>query len=105
VPEADQSPPPAPRLRMSGRMPPLLRAPLSDVDYLNTVLCLMLGPVYVVGIATRYQFDGRKIESRLGGEIFRTHPERSCAPTILLFPKGKAVGAWSCPPTPSKCQG
>jgi hypothetical protein len=39
-----------------------------------------------------------------GGEIFRTHPDRSWGPPILLyngyqvFPRGKAAGAWRWPP-------
>jgi hypothetical protein len=53
-----------------------------------------------VGIATRYGLDGPVIESRRGGGIFRTRPDRSWGPPSLLysgyrvFPGGKAVGEW-----------
>ena len=48
-----------------------------------------------VGIATGYGLDGPGIESRWGGEIFRTCRDRSWGPTSLLyngyrvFPGGK----------------
>jgi hypothetical protein len=62
-----------------------------------------------VGIAARYGLDGPGIESRLGGggEIFRTCPDRPWVPPSLLhngylvFPGGRAAGAWRLPPTPS----
>jgi hypothetical protein len=38
-----------------------------------------------VGIATRYGLDGPGIESRGGGEIFRTCPDRPWAPPSLLY--------------------
>ena len=54
-----------------------------------------------VGIATRYGPDGPGIESRCGGEIFRTRPDRPLGgpPGLLyngyrVFPGGKAAGAW-----------
>jgi hypothetical protein len=53
-----------------------------------------------VGIATRYGLDGPGIESRWGGEIFRTCPDRPWGPPSLLykgyrvFPGVKAAGAW-----------
>jgi len=53
-----------------------------------------------VGIATCYGLDGPGIESRWGGEIFRTCPDRPWGPPSLLyneyrvFPGGKATGAW-----------
>ena len=59
-----------------------------------------------VGIATRYGLDGPGIDSRWGGEIFRTRPDRSWGLPCLLyneyrvFPEGKAAGAWRWPPTP-----
>ena len=59
-----------------------------------------------VGISTRYRLDGPGIESRWGGEIFRTRSDRSWGPPSLLyngyrvFPGGKAAGAWSWSPTP-----
>jgi len=58
-----------------------------------------------VGVATRYVLDGAEIESRLG-EILRTRPDRPWSPPSLLyngylvFPGGKAAGAWRWPPTP-----
>jgi hypothetical protein len=53
-----------------------------------------------VGLATRYGLDGPGIESRWGGEIFRTRPDRPWVPRSLLyngsrvFPGGKAAGSW-----------
>ena len=38
-----------------------------------------------VGIATRYGLDGPGIESRLGGEIFRTCAEQPWGPPSLLY--------------------
>jgi hypothetical protein len=52
---------------------------------------------FPVSIATRYGMDGPRIESR-GGEIFRTHPDRSWGPHSLLydgyqvFPRVKRLG-------------
>ena len=37
-----------------------------------------------VGIATRYGLDGPGIESRCGGEIFLTRPDRPWVPSSLL---------------------
>ena len=59
-----------------------------------------------VGIATRYGLDGTGIESRWGGEIFRTSPDRPWVPPSLLyngyrvFPGDKAAGSWRLLPTP-----
>jgi len=53
------------------------------------------GPGSVVGIATGYGLDGPGIESRWGGEIFRTCPDRPWGPPNVLyngyrvFPGGK----------------
>jgi hypothetical protein len=53
-----------------------------------------------VGIATRYGLDGPGIESRGGGEIFRTRPDRPLGPPSLLysgyrvFTRSKETGAW-----------
>ena len=53
------------------------------------------GPGSSVGIATGYGLDGPAIESRWGGEIFRTCPDRPWGPPNLLykgyrvFPRGK----------------
>jgi len=63
-----------------------------------------------VVIATVYRLDGPGIESRWGGEIFRTRPDRPWGPPSLLyngyrvFPRGKAAGAWRWPPTPSSAE-
>ena len=53
------------------------------------------------GMATRYGLDGPGTESRwVGGEIFRTRPDRPWGPPSLLynayrvFLGGKAAGAW-----------
>jgi hypothetical protein len=60
-----------------------------------------------VGIATRYGLEVPVIESRWGGEIFPTRPDRPWGPCSLLyngyrvFPGGKAAWAWRLPPTPS----
>jgi hypothetical protein len=43
-----------------------------------------------VGIATRYGLDGPVIESRWGGENFRTRPDRLWSPPSLLY-KGYQV--------------
>jgi hypothetical protein len=43
------------------------------------------GPGSVVGIATGYGLDGPGIESRLGGEIFRTCPDWPWDPPSLLY--------------------
>jgi hypothetical protein len=58
-----------------------------------------------VGIATRYGLDGPVIESRWGRDI--PHPFRPAwgLPSLLyngylVFPQGKAAGAWRWPPTP-----
>ena len=49
-----------------------------------------------VGIATRYGLDSPGIESRWGGEIFRTRPDRPWGPPslYLFFPGGKPTGVW-----------
>jgi len=53
------------------------------------------GPGSSVGIATGYGSDGRGIESRWGGEIFRTYPDQPWGPPSFLyngyrvFPGGK----------------
>ena len=45
----------------------------------------MWGRVSSVGIATRYGLDGPGIESRWGGEIFLTRPDRPWGPPSLLY--------------------
>jgi hypothetical protein len=50
------------------------------------------------GIATRYGVDGPGIECQLGGEVFRTRPDREWGPPNLLYNRhqvirgGKAAG-------------
>jgi len=63
-----------------------------------------------VGTATRYRLDGPRIESRWGGEIYRTRPDRLWDPLSLLyngyriFPGGKAAGTWRWPPNSSSAE-
>ena len=45
----------------------------------------MCGPGSSVGIATRYGLDGPGIESRWGGEIFRTRPDLPWGQPNLLY--------------------
>ena len=60
----------------------------------------------VVGIATGYGLDCPGIESRWGGEIFRTCPDRPWDPTSLLyngyrvFPGGKERPGRDADPSP-----
>jgi len=67
-------------------------------EYLGMGL-LRVGRDSFIGIATRYGLDGRGSNPG-GNEIFRTCPERPWGPSSLLyneylvFPGGKAVGAW-----------
>jgi len=64
------------------------------------------GPGSIVGIATGYGLDGPGIESRWGGEIFRTCPDRPCGPPSLLyngyrvFPGGKERPGREADPSP-----
>jgi hypothetical protein len=43
------------------------------------------GPGSPDGIANDYKLDGSGIESRWGGEIFRTRPDRPLGPPNLLY--------------------
>ena len=60
----------------------------------------MVGWDSSVGLATDYGLDGPGIDSRFGGEIFRTRPDWSWVPPSLLYsgyrvyPGGKVTGAW-----------
>ena len=45
----------------------------------------MVGRDSSVGIGTGYELDGPGIESRCGGETFRTCPDRTCSPPSLLY--------------------
>jgi hypothetical protein len=64
------------------------------------------GPGSVVGIATAYWLDGSGIESRWGGEIFRTSPVWPWGPPSLLynayqvFPEGKVQLGCDAKPSP-----
>jgi hypothetical protein len=59
-----------------------------------------------VGITTAYRLDGPGIESRLGGEIFRTSPDRPWGPPSILydgyrvFPGGKVRPGRDTDPSP-----
>jgi len=50
--------------------------------FLGAAAC---GPGSSVGIAKGYGLDGPGIESRWGGEIFRTCPDRPWVPPSLLY--------------------
>ena len=66
------------------------------------------------GLPSRYSDSLRAGRSGdripVGGEIFRTRPDRPWGPPSLLyngyrvFPGGKAAGAWCWPPTPSSAE-
>jgi len=64
------------------------------------------GPDSSVGIATGYGLDGPRIESRWGGKIFRTCPDRRWGPLSLLyngyrvFPGGKERPGRDADPSP-----
>ena len=45
-------------------------------EYIHLKQCTSRSPDSSVGIATCYRLDGPGIESRVGGEIFRTCPDR-----------------------------
>ena len=51
----------------------------------DSLYSLSGGPGSVVGTATSYGLDGLGIESRWGGEIFRTCPDRVWGPPSLLY--------------------
>jgi len=58
-----------------------------------------------VGTANRYELDDPGIESRWGGEIFCTRPDRPRGPPSFLYSgyrvfPGKTAGAWRWPLTP-----
>jgi len=65
------------------------------------------GPGSSVGIVTGYGLDGPGIESRWGGEIFRTRPDRPWGPPSLLyngyrvFPGSKERPGRDADPSPS----
>jgi len=70
----------------------------------------LVGPDSSVGVATPYRLNGLGIESRWGGQIFRTCPDRSWRPPNNLFnkyrvfPGDKVAGAWPWPPTSSSAE-
>jgi len=63
-----------------------------------------------VGIATCYRLDGPGIESRWRAKFSATVQNGSEAHPVPIqwvsgvFPRGKAVGAWSGPPIPSSAE-
>jgi len=71
---------------------------------------LVTGQDSSVGIATRYGMDVPGIESRWGGENFRSRPDRPWGPPSLLhngyrfFVGGNVVGEWRSPPSPSSAE-
>ena len=94
-----------------------------DHGYVNNIFCLKQwvwinkelnsrnwGRDRSVGIATCYGLDGPGIESRWGGEIFRTRPDRPWGLPSLLYSRyrvfhgGKAAGAWCWLTTPSSAE-
>jgi len=46
--------------------------------------CVFVGRGGSVGIATRYRLGGPVDRIPVGGEIFRTHPDRARGPPSLL---------------------
>ena len=76
----------------------------------KTLSHALVGRGSAVGIATRYELDGPKIESGWG-RIF-PHPSRPALgltqPSVQLvrsrFLGVKAAEAWCCPPTPSSAE-
>ena len=63
---------------------------MSVCQYVSTsvqVKCIfgLWGRNSSAGMATRYGLDGPGIESRSGGEIFRTCPDRPCGSPSLLY--------------------
>ena len=80
-------------------------------SHIGRGLLILGGRNSSVGIATRYGPDGPGSNPG-GSEIFRIRPDRPWAPPSLLyngymvFPAGKAAGAWSWPSTPHlQCPG
>ena len=58
---------------------------------------LRMGRDSSAGITTRYGLDGPGIESRVGREIFRTHPDRPWGPPSLLYNTYGAFPEVMCP--------
>jgi hypothetical protein len=84
---------------------------VKDAVALMYVYVLFGGPGSSVGIARGYGLDGPGIESRWGGEIFRTCPDRPQGPPSLLyngyrvFPGGrKRPGRDAGPSSPSSAE-
>ena len=75
------------------------RCDVSQASNIHNIKYLISGPVCSVGVATGYGLDGPGIKSRLGGENFRTCPDRPWGPPSLLyngyrlFPGGKELPA------------
>jgi len=87
---------------------------ISSVPYTFMVCTGIISPLVsiwcglgsAVGIATGYGMDGSGIESRWGGKIFRTYPDRPWGPPSLLynwyrvFPGGKEWPGRDTDPSP-----
>jgi hypothetical protein len=75
--------------------------------FIKCVFWLMCGPGSVVGIATGNGLNGPRIESRLGGEILLTCPDRPWGPPSPLyngyrvFPRGKERPERDADPSPA----
>jgi hypothetical protein len=82
-----------------------LALPTSSRSISETYL-LQCGLGSSVGIATELRAGRSGVRVPVGGENFRTRPDRSWGPPSLLyngyrvFPGGKEAGAWCWPPTP-----
>jgi hypothetical protein len=66
---------------------------------LTASTCLERGPGNSVGIVTGYGLDGQGIESRWGRDFSHTSIPALGPPSLLyngylVFPGGKAAGAW-----------
>jgi hypothetical protein len=60
--------------------------------YVCVCVCVCRSRESAVGIATRYGLDGPGIESRWGGKIFRTRPDRPWGLPSFRFPGVKRPG-------------
>ena len=80
------------------RVSSYLKTNLTTMTQIRSLPASSKGRDSSVGIATRYGLDGPGIESRGGGEIFRTRPYRHWGPSsliykgYLLFSGGKTAG-------------
>ena len=58
---------------------------MKHIKEIKCASCWSCGPGGSVGIVTGYGLDGPGIESRWGGEIFRTCPDQPWGPLSLLY--------------------